>query len=90
MIQLTQQQPDWALGLLDETWWSRLERPALHAWTDATQPLRLVEQTVAKDDPDPKALAGYGLLVRRAQQPARPSRSGCASSMDAPGTPSAP
>ncbi len=30
----------------------------------ADQPLRLVEQTVAKDDPDPKALAGYGLLVR--------------------------
>jgi len=26
--------------------------------------LRLVEQTVAKDDPDPKALACYGLLVR--------------------------
>jgi transposase len=29
--------------------------------------LRLVEQTVAKDDPDPKALACYGLLVRWAQ-----------------------
>ena len=28
------------------------------------QPLRLVEQTVAKDDSDPKALACYGLLVR--------------------------
>jgi hypothetical protein len=28
------------------------------------QPLRLVEQTVAKHDPDPKALACYGLLVR--------------------------
>ena len=26
--------------------------------------MRLVEQTVAKDDPDPKALACYGLLVR--------------------------
>jgi transposase len=26
--------------------------------------LRLVEQTVAKDDPDPQALACYGLLVR--------------------------
>lgn len=31
-----------------------------------TQPLRLIEQTVTKDDPDPKALACYGLLVRRA------------------------
>jgi transposase len=28
------------------------------------QPLRLVEQTVAKNDPDPVALACYGLLVR--------------------------
>jgi hypothetical protein len=32
---------------------------------DAPHPLRLVEQTVAKDDPDPKALACYGLLVRQ-------------------------
>jgi hypothetical protein len=38
-------------------------QPARHAWTD-DQPLRLVEQTVAKDDPDPKALACYGIIVR--------------------------
>jgi DDE superfamily endonuclease len=66
LIHLAEQQPDWALGFLDETWWSRLARPALHTWADASQPLRLVEQTVAKDDPDPKALACYGLLVRQA------------------------
>ncbi len=46
-------------------WWSRLAHPALHAWAPTPdRPLRLVEQTVAKDDPDPKALACYGLLVR--------------------------
>ena len=45
-------------------WWSRLARPALHAWATPGRPLRLVEQAVAKDDPDPKALACYGLLVR--------------------------
>jgi hypothetical protein len=45
-------------------WWSRLARPALHAWAAADQPLRLVEQTVATDDPDPRALACYGLLLR--------------------------
>ncbi len=67
MIHLAEQQPDWALGFLDETWWSRLARPALHTWAAPAQPLRLVEQAVAKDDPDPKALAGYGLLVRRAE-----------------------
>ena len=50
------------LGFGDETWWSRLAQPSLHTWTE--EPLRLVEQSVAKDDPDPKALACYGLLVR--------------------------
>ncbi len=59
--------PDWALGFEDEVWWSRLAPPALHTWAEPDQPLRLVEQTVAKNDPDPKALACYGLLVRWAQ-----------------------
>jgi transposase len=48
-------------------WWSRLARPALHSWAEPDRPLRLVEQTVAKADPDPKALACYGLLVRWAE-----------------------
>jgi hypothetical protein len=47
-------------------WWSRVAQPRVHAWTEAEQPLRLIEQTVAKADPDPKALACYGLLLRRA------------------------
>jgi DDE superfamily endonuclease len=34
----------------------------MHTWAEPDQPLRLVEQTVAKDDPDPKAVACYGLL----------------------------
>jgi hypothetical protein len=45
-------------------WWSRLAHPALHSWAEADPPLRLFEQSVATDDPDPKALACYGLLVR--------------------------
>ncbi len=45
-------------------WWSRLAHPALHAWATTDQPLRLIEQSVANHDPDPKALACYGLLVR--------------------------
>jgi transposase len=56
--------PTWALGFEDEVWWSPLAQPALHTWAAAEQPWRLVEQAVAKDDPDPKALACYGLLVR--------------------------
>jgi hypothetical protein len=50
------------LGFADETWWSRLSHPKLCTWAEADQNLRLVERSVAKDDPDPKALACYGLL----------------------------
>src|SRR5919204_5952113 len=63
LIRLAQAHPDWLLGFADEVWWSRLARPALHAWQDEDHPLRLVEQTVARDDA-PKALACYGLLAR--------------------------
>jgi hypothetical protein len=45
-------------------WWSRLAQPDLHSWASADAALRLVEKTVTKDDPDPKALACYGLLLR--------------------------
>lgn len=38
--------------------------PEMHAWTETGRPLHLVEQSVAKYDPDPKALACYGMLVR--------------------------
>jgi hypothetical protein len=56
--------PDWALGFEDETWWSRLEQPHMNTWGEPEQPLRLLEKTLAKGDPGPKALACYGLLVR--------------------------
>ncbi len=64
LIRVAMTHPAWAIGFEDEVWWSRLAHPALHAWAAADQPQRLVEQPVAKDDPDPKALACYGLLVR--------------------------
>jgi len=50
---------------LDETWWSRLARPALKSWSDAGEPLRLIEQSVEKDDPSEatKAISCYGLYV---------------------------
>ena len=57
LIRLAARHPTWALGFQDEVWWSRLARPKLHAWVEADDRLRLVEQAVAKDDPDPKALA---------------------------------
>jgi DDE superfamily endonuclease len=64
LIRLATSHPEWALGFEDETWWSRLAQPLLHAWTPAQQPLRFIEQTVPSTDPDPKALACYGLLVQ--------------------------
>jgi DDE superfamily endonuclease len=64
LIRLAASHPDWVLGFEDEVWWSRVSLPALHAWSDATEGMRLLERRVAKEDPDPKALACYGLLVR--------------------------
>ncbi len=50
------------MGYEDETWWSRVAQPVLHAWAEA--PPRLAAQAKPKGDPDPKALACSGLLVR--------------------------
>lgn len=61
MIRLAERHPDWVLGFQDEVWWSRLARPALHAWA-GDEPLRLHEPPADAADRDPKALACYGLL----------------------------
>jgi transposase len=59
-MRLAQRHPAWVVGFADEVWWSRLAHPSLHAWTDS-KPLRLVQQAADTHDPDPKALACYGL-----------------------------
>jgi DDE superfamily endonuclease len=60
------QHADWALGFADETWWSRFAQPRAHSWVDPDGgPLRLLEQDQPKGDPDPKALACYGVLLRQ-------------------------
>jgi transposase len=51
------------VGFADEVWWSRVSQPTLHAWAEGDEGLHLVEQMRPKGDPDPKALACYGLLV---------------------------
>ena len=53
--------PRWVLGYADEVWWSRLQQPRLHTWSPA-EALPLQELTALAGDPDPKALACYGLL----------------------------
>jgi hypothetical protein len=49
------------LGYVDEVWWSRLQQPAVHSWTDG-EGLRLEELRAEKTEVDPKAVACYGLL----------------------------
>jgi hypothetical protein len=54
--------PDtWAVGFEDECWWSRVALPTLNAWSADGEPLRLVQRSLAKDDPEPKAISCYGL-----------------------------
>lgn len=52
----------WEIGYLDEVWWSRVSQPHMHSWSDQDDPLHLQELAVDKNDPDPKALACYGML----------------------------
>jgi hypothetical protein len=59
------QQPTWAIGFADEVWWSRFALPHLHAWQSKQYPVRLQQQSWQKDDPDPKALACYGVLWQK-------------------------
>ena len=56
--------PDWVIGYGDEVWWSRFAQPNMHSWVEEEQQLRLVEQIKGKEDPGPKALACYGILLR--------------------------
>jgi transposase len=64
LIRLARRHPDWTLGFQDETWWSRIAQPNLHCFSPGEAPLELEEKQVAKDDPGPKALACYGVLLR--------------------------
>jgi transposase len=53
--------PDWVVGFEDEVWWSRYAQPHLQTWTEA-EPLRLIQNAPDRHDPEPKAVACYGLL----------------------------
>jgi hypothetical protein len=55
--------PRWATGFCDECWWSRVALPTLSSFSEEGKPLRLIQQSVEKDDPDPKAISCYGLYV---------------------------
>ena len=55
-------------------WWSRFALPRVQAWQSKAHPVRLVEQSWHKNDPDPKALACYGVLWQKGS-PDDPDRS---------------
>jgi hypothetical protein len=74
LIAWASQQADWATGFLDEVWWSRFALPRVQAWQSKGHPVRLVEQSWQKGDPDPKALACYGVLWQKGS-PDDPDRS---------------
>jgi hypothetical protein len=68
LIRLAASHPTWVLGFQDEVWWSRLAQPDQHRWVDEDDVTRLQEKERSKQDTDPKALACYGLLLRRPEQ----------------------
>jgi len=59
--------PLWAIGFLDECWWSRVALPTLSAFSEEGEPPRIIQQSVAKDDPSEatKAICCYGLYLPR-------------------------
>ena len=68
MMEVAAADPEWAVGFEDECWWSRVALPTLSSWAEEGKPLRLLQKSVAKDDPDPKAISCYGLYVPELDQ----------------------
>jgi hypothetical protein len=66
--------PLWAIGFLDQVWWSRFALPRLHGWQSNDHRVRLIEQVWQQGDPDPKALACSRVLWQEGT-PDEPDRS---------------
>jgi hypothetical protein len=62
-MEIASANPEWAIGFEDERWWSRVVLPTLSAWGADGEPLRLIQRSVAKEDPEPKAISCYGLYL---------------------------
>jgi hypothetical protein len=56
--------PEWAVDFEDECWWSRVALPTLSSFSEGGKPLRLLQRSLPKDDPEPKAVSScYGLYL---------------------------
>jgi hypothetical protein len=62
-MELAEADPEWTVGFLDECWWSRVALPTLNAWAEEDKPPRLIQRSVATDDPEPKAISCYGVFL---------------------------
>jgi len=68
-MEVVEANPEWAAGFEDECWWSRLALPTLSSWAEEGKPLRLIQRSLAKDDPDrEKAVSCYGLYLPQFDQ----------------------
>ena len=67
-MHLAEGKADWVVGFEDECWWSRAAQPNLHSFSEEGDALRLVEQSLEKDDSDPKAISCYGLYLPELQR----------------------
>ena len=63
---LAAERADWAVGYLDETRRSRSAHPPLRSWAEKGQCLKLHEQAEDANDPEPKAIACYGVVLCQA------------------------
>ena len=64
--------PTWGRGCGEAVWWRRLAPPALHPWVPDAHAWRWGEQARPTADPEPKAPACAGRLVRHVpNQPAQ-------------------
>jgi hypothetical protein len=61
------QQDNWLLIDQDECWFSRFAQPAMHAFAEADDNVRLVERTPPKNEPD-KAIACYGAVCLHSEE----------------------
>jgi DDE superfamily endonuclease len=65
LMEVADGNPEWAIGFEDECWWSRVALPALSSFSEGGKPHRMIQRSVAKDDPEPKAISCYGLYLPR-------------------------
>ena len=68
MMEVAARDPEWAVGFEDECWWSRVALPTLSAWAEEDSQPRLLQRSVAKDDPEPKAISCYGVRLPEIDQ----------------------